>query len=618
MANFFEKLFRIRVVGRTSSSNKTNLSDKENQLVTKFDELDGNALFDTTELNDFVTIASDRESQYKAYDEMTNDPIITAALEMYTDDATQPNEDGKIVWVEAEDPDTKAYVEKKLDELNIDGSAWSQVFALCKYGDVYLETFKEENKKGPRKDTDLRLRKDVQTVTLIKDLAGKKLQPYVRFVPNPSVLFDIMEKGKTVGFVKAPESQATTGQALQYAYQYNNFDNNNEIEIYPNDKYVHILIKEDSNRYPETLKISYEDTEIKKDIITKDGWEVEPGKDAVIDVLYDVNRGRSILHSVYRIYKQVKLMEDTILLNRVTRSSIIRLLQIEVGDMPRSQQRELLKRIKNNIEQKNFMDKTDANSYKSMASPGPVDNVLYIPTKNGVGAISASNLGGDVDIKSIVDLDYFREKLCGALKIPRTFLYGTAAENGLGGGASLAKSSARYARTVKRIQSAYIEGITNLINLFALQDGLADKHIGKFTIKMTSPTSEEDVERVESFDRKVDSISNFMNLLDDENSTPQARFEIIVNFITNYLNKSDISEILNKYKDEIGMTEESEESEGDIDIDIGGSRGPRPSLDIDVEEPIEEPSEETEIPTETIETDNEGFEEFQDVEIPEI
>ena len=616
MANLFEKLFRIRVVGSPQESDKTNISAKQDQLVNTFDELAGNDLFNLSQINEFVTIAADRESQYKAYDEMAYDPIITAALEMYTDDATQPNEDGEIVWVESDEENVKTYIEKKLDELNISANAWSQMFSLSKYGELYLETFPEDGKNN----LDVKLKKDIQTVTLVKELAGKRLKPYVRFVPNPSVLFDIQEKGKTVGFVKAPETQATTGQAMQYAYQYNNLGDN-EIEIYPNTKYIHILIKEDSNRYPETLKISYEDNTITKDIKTKDGWEVDPHKDSVIDVIYDVNRGRSILYSVYRIYKQVKLMEDTILLNRVTRSSIIRLLQIEVGDMPRSQQRELLKRVKMNIEQKNYMDKTN-DSYKSMASPGPVDNVLYIPTKNGVGAISASNLGGDVDIKSIVDLDYFRDKLCGALKIPRTFLYGSAAENGLGGGTSLTKLNARYARTVKRIQAAYIEGITNLMNLFLLQDGLVD-HIGKFTIKMTSPTSAEDSERIETFDSKVDSISNFMNLLDDENSTPEGRFEILVNFISYMLNKSEISDLLNKYKPDFVEEESIEGDEEDIDIDIGGNRGPRPSMDIDIsneepEEVSEEVPEEIEIPTETIETDNEGFEEFQDVEIPEI
>lgn len=102
-------------------------------------------------------------------------------------------------------------------------------------------------------------------------------------------------------------------------------------------------------------------------------------------------------------------MEDSVLLNRVTRSAITRILQIEVGDMPRPQVREKLRQVKQMVEQRNFMD-TNSGTFSNQASPGPVDNIIYVPTRNGNGAITMSSIGGDVDPKSLIDLEYFQQK----------------------------------------------------------------------------------------------------------------------------------------------------------------------------------------------------------------
>lgn len=210
--------------------------------------------------------------------------------------------------------------------------------------------------------------------------------------------------------------------------------------------------------------------------------------------------------------------------------------------MPKPQARELLKRVKNLIEQKNFMDK-DAGTFSSMASPGPIDNIIYIPTHDGKGTITASNLGGDVDVKSIADIDYYKNKIYAGLKIPRQYM-GEESDGGLAGGTSLTKLDARYARTIKRIQTTYIEGITTLINLFALDKGLTG-HVNNFTIKMVSPSTIEDQERDESLDNRVNIVSNLMGLLAEEGITSvEQRKEILMYFINNYFNEPDISDIM--------------------------------------------------------------------------
>lgn len=187
-----------------------------------------------------------------------------------------------------------------------------------------------------------------------------------------------------------------------------------------------------------------------------------------------------------------------------------------------------------------------------------------------------SNIGGDVDIKSIADLDYFANKLYAGLKIPKSFL-GQDIEGGLSAGSSLTKLDARYARTIKRIQNAYIQGITTLINLYALDKGL-DDYVNKFDIKMVSPATTEDTERDENMATKMDLISSFIELL-GEAYTPETKREVFEYFVSTWLSDSNITDLLSKDKPE----EEEEEIEEGEDGDFGSSEPISGGSDIDMD-----------------------------------
>jgi hypothetical protein len=47
-------------------------------------------------------------------------------------------------------------------------------------------------------------------------------------------------------------------------------------------------------------------------------------------------------------------------------------------------------------------------------NPGPIENNIYVPTHEGIGAITTSQIGGDVDVKSLADLSYYQDKLFGS------------------------------------------------------------------------------------------------------------------------------------------------------------------------------------------------------------
>lgn len=552
---FLEDKLGIRIRGKPDKSSDTSI-DPNNTLGDALKDIYGSAGVDLTELNKFRTMATDRETQYRMYDEMDLDSIVSTTLEMYADDATQFNSKGQVIWVESDDPDVAAFGNRLIDVLGLNEKAWSHIYAMCKYGDLYLETFRDDEGYGTSQDDMIDTNISAGLGTVVKDhRRGAYLEEYVEAVSNPAEIYDLTSRGKTTGFIKINNPNIEDKGSLSPRYSYQHIEAGEETIVYPPDKYVHICLAPNTERFPEKLRLQYVDEQ------SEVGYRE-----------YTIKRGKSVLHDIYKIYKELSLMEDSVLMNRVTRSSIIRILQVEVGDMPKSQARELLKRIKQIVEQKNFMDKTDG-SYQSMSSPGPIDNIIYVPTHEGKGNISMANIGGDVDVKSIADIEYYLSKLAGSFKIPIGYLKGSSGENGLAGGQALTKLDSRYARTIKRMQNAYISGITTLLNIFAMSRGLSD-HINNFTVKMVSPSTVEDSERDEALDNHANMIGTILELLSDENIiSDQTRKDVLVYYINNLLGDAEVGRMVED-DDTVDKNNADESSLDDVDSDSDfGGRG---------------------------------------------
>lgn len=562
--SFLEDFLKIRIKGKPGKESDAGIATKGNTLVDVLEKAsEAGKIVDISEFQQFRTLGTDRNEQYRMYDEMAYDSVVSAALELYSDDATQYNSKGQIVWVESEDPTIAQFANRLIDNLQINEHIWSYAYNLVKYGDVYLQLFKDDEiQKDP-----LIQRLDHTDVDTVTNRKGSVLEEYIELVPNPARLFDLSNRGKTVGFVEVQLADNSDGSAVFKNYMYNMNDTN--IKVYEPKKFVHIMLNPDTDRFPEKLSLTFDGN-----VTGEDPDSAQAKLDQVV-VNYNVKRGKSILHDQYKTYRELQLMEDALLLNRVTRSSIIRLLQIEIGDMPSNQAEQLLHRYKNLIEQKNYMDK-DAGSFTSAANPGPIDNVLYIPTRDGKGAVSMSNLGGDVDVKAITDVDYFKNKYYAGYKIPRQFLGETDEGGGFSGGTSLTKLDARYARTIKRIQNAIISGLTTLINIFALNRELPE-YVNNFTVKMVSPATTEDAERDETLNNRIDIVSRFMELIPEGMASDETLKDILITFMSEYLSEPDVAGKL----DEDDTLEKNKE---DVDMDFGVSGGgPRGGNDIDID-----------------------------------
>lgn len=553
MANRLRKLLnnfvRFRPDKMPSGREGIPIVDKNEDVVTRIESSDSR-ISSLSQLDDFRILSSDREVQYNTYDEMATDSVIAAALELYADDATSYDEQGRIIWVESDDEEIAKAGNRLLDQFEIPERAWKHIYQACKYGDYYLKLYRKSDINDQQFTTTSSAVGSVRVVNDVIEDNGPVVLPYDHYVEDvydPATVFDLRKRGKTVGFVEVKrEYQRNTVYA---SANINNIFMLKDVNVYRPDRLIHIMISENLTRTPETITLDLGDEEY--------------------STTYEVARGKSVLYDVYPIQRELQLLEDSLLLNRLTRSSLIRLLEIEVGDMPKSEVNDYLRRTKNLVEQHIAMDKTTGN-YKSYNAPGPIDNIIYVPVRNGKGHIDINNLGGDVNIRDIADVDYFSNKRAGALKIPRQYL-GDSNDGGIGidTGGTLTQQSIRYARTIKRIQTSYIRAITTLLNLFFIDMKL--DYVNKFTVRMTSPSTQEDLSRNDLLNGSIDLISSIMSLMESLEGDTQKK--ILEFLISRVLKMPEISTIIS----EDSTPEEEISIDGVMTPSSGGSRSTPPS-----------------------------------------
>ena len=466
-----------------------------------------NSTLDLSGINSLSQQATTRNEMYNIYDTMCEDGQISAVIKTYAEDATQRNAEGNIVWATSNDSNIAYLINYYIDSLNIDKNIYKWAYSLCKYGDLYIRLYREsEYDDAIFGKKNRNLTEDVKIKAFKKN---DKYAHYVEMVTNPAEMFELTKFGKTVGFIKSPVDGVIVRSQnnidfMNYAYKFKR----NDITIYPPTEFVHAAIEDNVSRYEESVNIFLNDSDYDND---NNAYS------------YTVKRGQSLLSNVYKTWRELQLLEASVLLNRVTKSSIVRLINVEVGDMPKENVAKTLMGIKQMIEQKAAINKGSGMS--EYTNPGPIENNVYVPTHDGVGAISTTQIGGDVDVKSLADLEWYLNKLYGSLQVPKNFFSQNDDAAGFNGGQSLTIISSRYAKTVKHIQNILTQLVKDIFNLILLDKGL-DSYINNFEVHIQPPVTQEDIDRMENQSTKVQLSRDIMDMLSDIEDAP-ARLKIL-------------------------------------------------------------------------------------------
>lgn len=562
--------------------------DVNKEFYTNILEAAEGSQVDISKIESFTQASQDRELMYEILDTMGEDTTIAAVLETYAEDATEASESGKIMWCQSDDPDVNTYVTYLLDSLNIDKNIFKYAYCLCKYGDVYLRLYRKsdiednlfDSKKGDAVDHKTTLHEDIEVEeSSEKDLneavilnaypESDKYVHYVEMTDNPAEMFELTKFGKSYAYIKADvrasqQKQNPTLANTSWKYSFNKAD----VNLFDATCYVHGALEDNFSRFPETVDILLPRT------------EDEESK----ALTYTVKKGQSLLYNVYRIWRCLMLLENSLLLNRLTKSSIIRIIGVEVGDMPKENVGKHMMSIKQLLEQKSALD--TGNMMTEYTNPGPMENCVYVPTHNGIGAITTEQVGGDVDVKGLGDIDYFKNKMFSGLKVPKQYFGDTDDSAGFNGGTSLSLISSRYAKTIKRIQNTLIQMITDAINLMLLDRNLS-AYVNKFELHMQAPTTQEEVDRRDNAASKVQITQDIMGLL-EEIEDPVTRLKVLKILLSDIVENAEVMKIINEQIEKLEEEDVTDEEESDMMSEP--MSGPHMSGDLGAEIPQGGPS----------------------------
>lgn len=521
--------------------------------------------FDINSFNGLSQTATNRNELYNMIDSMCEDGTISAVVETYAEDATERNENGDIVWVESSRPEVAKYVEFLLDSLNVNKNIFKWTYSLCRYGDVYLRLYRESDYDDELFNNNKKNKELNENLKIIDYKKSDRYATYIEMVANPAEMFELTRLGKTVGYVKTPIQGGTIKkddltQYMNFVYNFKQQD----LELYPATEFVHAALEDDIGREEETVNIYLNNKDYESQLNAK---------------TYKVRRGNSLLSNIFKIWRELNLLQTSVLLNRLTKSSIVRMINIEVGDMPKENVTKVLMDVKRLIEQKSAINKNTG--MVEYTNPGPIENNVYIPTHEGKGAVTTSQIGGDVDVKSLADLDYYQNLLYGALRVPKQFFAQTDDSTGFNGGSSLSIISSRYAKMIKRIQTTMIQAITDAINLLLIDKQL-DSYVNEFKIHMLIPVTQEEIDRRDNLSNKVQLTSDIMNMLSDIEDTG-SKLKILKVLLKNIVDDNEVIEIIQQ---EIDKLEQENSEEVDIENDndyredeISSTREPEMSFD---------------------------------------
>jgi hypothetical protein len=254
----------------------------------------------------------------------------------------------------------------------------------------------------------------------------------------------------------------------------------------------------------------------------------------------------------------------------------VRKVGVKVGDMPKEQVQQVLRRVKEMMEQKGAINV--GNSMTEYNNPGPVENNIYFATHGGQGNITVEAVGGDVDVKNLADLDWWNNKFYSAYGIPKQYFGWTDDGAGFNGGSSLAILSSEFAKGVKRVQNAMIQALTDAINLFLLNKGLKS-YLNNFTLKMKAPVTQEEVDYRNELTNKINAISSMQGLFTDVEDKPR-RLRILKALLTPLNYGDDINAEIDA---EIAAIEqaaqENEDNPEDLDADTDESSSTEEPID---------------------------------------
>lgn len=404
---------------------------------------------------DYLRLEQDLTSRFVDYKAMDEYPETSAILNIYADDATQPDTpSNKRLWVTSPHKDVEWLLNDMLHKrLRIEDDIWSIARSTCHMGSDYEEILVGED--GVFGLNNL----PAHTVRRVEGMRGE--------------LYGFVQDFQSRSGYTPREFQQLVGQRHMGANTSADINAYNGFGGGPGGPMVSDLDQ----------AIPFED------------WKVAHFRLRLKErrSLY----GASVLEPARWIWKRLQLLEDSALIYRLQRAAERYVFYVNVGSNPGNEGYRLVNMLRQQFKKKKYVNPKTGELDLKYTMIAPPDD-LFIPAVNGDPSTRVDVLGSP-SWQSMTDIEYFLRKLFSACLVPRAYL---SQEEGINR-AVLSSEDVRFARTVMRVQRELKMGIEHICRVHLAALGIPP-HVVPFEVHFTVPSAIFELAQIEVKNAQAD------------------------------------------------------------------------------------------------------------------
>lgn len=241
---------------------------------------------------------------------------------------------------------------------------------------------------------------------------------------------------------------------------------------------------------------------------SRGGQEYENFEVAHFRLLSDSNflpYGKSMLEGARRVWKQLSLMEDAMLIHRIMRAPEKRIFKIDVGNIAPNEVDAHMEKLISRIKKVPYIDERTGDYNLKFNLMNMVED-FYLPVRGGDSGTQIDTLGG-MEFTGTEDIEYLRNKLMSALKIPKAFL---GYDETLSGKSTLAQEDVRFSKTINRIQRIIVSELNKIAIVHLRVQGFEDASLVNFKLELTNPSSVLEQEKIAIWGDKMNLFREMM------------------------------------------------------------------------------------------------------------
>ena len=209
--------------------------------------------------------------------------------------------------------------------------------------------------------------------------------------------------------------------------------------------------------------------------------------------------GRSYIEPARKLFKQYTLMEDAMLIHRIVRAPEKRIFYMNVGSIPPNEVDAFMEKTVSKMKRTPYVNQETGEYNLKYNMQNSLED-FFIPVRGNDASTKIESANG-LQWDGISDVEYLRDKLFAALKVPKAFM---GYDENTDGKATLAAQDIRFARTIERIQRIITSELYKIALVHLYTQGYKDEQLSNFTLSLTNPSIIYDQERVALMKEKMD------------------------------------------------------------------------------------------------------------------